>query len=418
MTRNKKTTPFSFTEFENAPNTENKNGPYNYAKKYGVKYLYNIYSNYIGLYIWISKNISPLDTDTIGKFTEFVFKNVENEVKQTGKATTTDSKAEEYWSVWSQQNKISNIASKATSPDVESKMSLGESTTTLSEAVVTISSSNNSSNNSFNNSSNNSSNNSIADVLSSTGSLVSDTFTDIVGTAGAITNLGADTLGNGVALSGVVLELSEYIISETVSYISTSTTQIATAAVSYTTKLVTDTAKKTVSYVSDMIKERTPSVSDFLVPIDIKNEEKSIKLKTEQKLAKLNEATDKINKAKDKISGKLKQVQDKITYITVMAEEGPYKLEELGKDIINTELSYVGTIRDKVIKNISDWEEDASNKLAYVQAQKQADEVVVKLEQQMKKSADNINKIKTKATIVAKKSIAVAISKVAALVGL
>lgn len=408
-------TTFSFTDFERQNNINGFTGLYSYANKYGVPYLYNIYSNYIEIYNWISKNISPSDTDIIGKFTEFVYKNAENEFKSTGQRQSSEKKAEEYWSVWSQQNKISNIAKKAPSPDVESKMASGLSTTTLSEAVITVN------NNNSNNSSNNNSNNILnagTSLVSSAGSLVSNTLTGAVGVAGSVTNLSADVLGSAAVLTGVALELSEYIISETVSYIGTATGQIAAAGVSYTTKLVTDTTKKTASYVTDMVKERAPSLSDFTVPIDIKNEEKAIKLKSAQKAAKLSEATDKINKAKNKISGKLKEVQNKITYITVMAEEGPGKLEELGKDIINTGLSYVGNVRDKVIKNIADWEEDASNKLAYVQAQKQADETIVKMQKQMKKSADNINKMKAKATIVSKKAIAVAKSKVAALIGI
>ena len=56
--------------------------------------------------------------------------------------------------------------------------------------------------------------------------------------------------------------------------------------------------------------------------------------------------------------------------------------------------------------------------LSYDLAMKTADEQLVKIELAMKKAADEVNKLKAQAIIIAKKVIAVALSKICALIGI
>ena len=399
---------------------------YAYCCKYRVDGLYFLRKSFEGLYSWVKSNIPETDTGKIQKFCRWVYalaleeaNNASDEDKDK-EIKEINGKGSEYYGVYQQGEKVASVAKKAPSVDVETKMANGENTSTqadappgeddgddessgpgasLTEARASIVGN-------------------AAGVASSATNLASSAVTGSIGVAGAAVNAAGALVSDAIAIAGVAVELGELVIDESVSYITTATAEIATAAATYTAKLAVDTPKKMMSYVGTRVKEMMPSMSDFLTPIDLKNEASAAAAKAMQKAAKLQEATDKINKATEKVTGALGDVQAKLSYISSLAGEGPAKLEEMGKDILYTGLSYVGKVKKEVISTIAYWEEKTSNVLSYDLAMKMADEQLVKIELAMKKAADAVNKLKAQAIIIAKKVVAVAISKICALIGI
>lgn len=292
-----------------------------------------------------------------------------------------------------ENSKVNEIAARAPAKDVEASLYQGKPTSAQAVAAAD-------------------------DLINSSATLVSDTISGVADVAGGAVGLAAQGISAGIEIAGIALELGQLVISEGTSYIADAATKIALAGVSYTAKMTTDTAKKTVSYVSDMVKANTPSLSDLLVPVDIKVDLNKQTAKVQEKAAKIAEKTQKVQEATKKVNAALGTVQDKISYISMWAEDGPDKLREMGTDIIYSTFSYVGDVRDKVIAGIADWEEKTSNVIAYNIASGTAAEQIDKITKQLKKAADELNKVKAQAVIIAKMAIAVAISKVCALVGI
>ena len=399
---------------------------YAYCCKYRVDGLYFLRKSFEGLYSWVKSNIPETDTGKIQKFCRWVYalaleeaNNASDEDKDKA-IEEINGKGSEYYGVYQQGEKVASVAKKAPSVDVETKMANGENTSTQADAPPGEDDGDDES--SVSGASLTEARASIvgnaAGVASSATNLASSAVTGSIGVAGAAVNLAVDGISEAIAIAGVAVELGELVIDESVSYITTATTEIAMAAATYTAKLAVDTPKKMMSYVGTRVKEMMPSMSDFLTPIDLKNEASAAAAKAMQKAAKLQEATDKINKATEKVTSALGDVQAKISYLSSLAAEGPAKLEEMGKDILYTGLSYVGKVKKEVISTIAYWEEKTSNVLSYDLAMKMADEQLVKIELAMKKAADAVNKLKAQAIIMAKKVVAVAISKICALIGI
>ena len=399
---------------------------YAYCCKYHVDGLYFLRKSFEGLYSWVKSNIPETDTGKIQKFCRWVYalaleeaNNASDEDKDKA-IKEINEKGSEYYGVYQQGEKVASVAKKAPSVDVETKMANGENTSTQADAPPGEDDGDDES--SAGGASLTEARASIvgnaAGVASSATNLASSAVTGSIGVAGAAVNAAGALVSDAVAIAGVAVELGELVIDESVSYITTATAEIAMAAATYTAKLAVDTPKKMMSYVGTRVKEMMPSMSDFLTPIDLKNEASAAAAKAMQKAAKLQEATDKINKATEKVTGALGDVQAKLSYISSLAGEGPAKLEEMGKDILYTGLSYVGKVKKEVISTIAYWEEKTSNVLSYDLAMKMADEQLVKIELAMKKAADAVNKLKAQAIIIAKKVVAVAISKICALIGI
>lgn len=425
------TAQFTYDEFEKQFENDGYEGLYNYAKKYRLTCLYELYvGKYYDLYLVIKNNFPETDTTAIKNFGKVALKWVKKEYSdESNPAKPLAEGAQDFYDMWCIKNGVTKITAAAPSPDVESKMESGEPTTTLSEACVvfekttTSSDQNNSASSSASSTKENKSatGSVAAGVVSATAATVGVATAAVSGTVGIVgesVNFAAAGVGSAIQIAGVVTELTNYVISQSTSYITDAAAKIVAAGTTYTMKLPIDTAKKMKSYVSAMIAERMPSVSDFLTPVDTKADTEKEALKKSHNAEKLKKATEKINKAKENVETALSDVQEKISDVSVYMEEGPAKLSEFGTDIINTALSYVGNVRDSAIKSIAYWEEITSNQLAYEQAQQLSDEQLVTMEKKMKEQADKINKLKAKATIVSKKVTAVAISKVAALVGL
>ena len=401
---------------------------YAYCCKYRVDQLYFLRKSFEGLYSWVKSNIPETDTDKIQKFCRWVYALALEEVKNASdddkdKAIEEiNGKGSEYYGVYQQGEKVAALAKKAPSADVETKMASGESTSAQADAPPGEDDGEDESESPSNGVSVTEARASIVGnavgAASSATNLASSAVTGSIGVAGAAVNLAAAGVSDAIAIAGIALELGELVIDESVSYITTATSEIAIAAAAYTAKLAVDTPKKMMSYVGTRVKEMMPSMSDFLTPIDLKNEVSAAAAKAVQKAAKLQEATDKINKATEKVTSALGDVQNKISYLQSLADDGPAKLEEMGKDILYTGLSYVGKVKKEVISTIAYWEEKTSNVLSYDLAMKMADEQLVKIELAMKKAADEVNKLKAQAIIIAKKVIAVAISKICALIGI
>lgn len=422
---------FTYTAFEQCKWSAKKRNAsaYAYCCKYHVDQLYFLRKSFEGLYSWVKSNILETDTDKIQKFCRWVYALALEEVKNASdddkdKAIKEiNGKGSEYYSVYQQGEKVASLAKQAPSVDVETKMANGENTSTQADAPAGEADDDDESSNNSNNTvsvteARASIVGNVAGVAGSAANLSGSAITGAVGVAGSAVNLAAAGVSDAVAIAGVAVELGELVLDESVSYIATATTEIALAAATYTAKLAVDTPKKMMSYVGTRVKEMMPSMSDFLTPIDLKNEASAAAAKAMQKAAKLQEATDKINKATAKVTSALGDVQNKLSYITSLAGEGPAKLEEIGKDILYTSLSYVGKVKKEVISTIANWEEKTSNVLSYDLAMKMADEQLVKIELTMKKAADAVNKLKAQAIIIAKKVIAVAISKICALIGI
>lgn len=423
---------FTYSAFEQCKWSEKKRNiaAYGYCCRHRVVHLYFLRKSFEGLYSWVKSNIPETDTDKIQKFCQWMYALALEEVKnapddEKDKAIEEiNGKGSEYYGVYQQGEKVTSLAKQAPSVDVETKMANGENTTTQADAPAgEADDDDESSNNSNNNTT------SVAEarasivgnaagVASSAVNLASSAVTSSVGIAGSAVNIVASCISDAIAIAGIAVELGELVLDESVSYITTATTEIALAAATYTAKLAIDTPKKMVSYVGTRVKEMMPSMSDFLTPIDLKNEVSAASAKAVQKSAKLQEATNKINKATEKVTSALGDVQAKLSYIESFAGEGPAKLEEMGKDILYTGLSYVGKVKKQAITAIAYWEEKTSNVLSYDLAMKMADEQLVKIELVMKKAADAVNKLKAQAIIIAKKVIAVAISKICALIGI
>lgn len=309
-----------------------------------------------------------------------------------------------------ENSKVNEIANKVPVNDVETKAEQGKPTSAQADdnkipASTAISAANSVAGNA-------------GDLVNSSVSLATDAISGAVGIAGGAVGLAAQGLSDTFEIAGIAMELGQLVITEGTSYIVDATTKIALAGVSYTAKMATDTAKKTVSYVGDMLKINMPSISDLLTPVDVKVDLSKQTAKLQEKAAKIAEKTQKVQEATKKVNDALGTVQDKISYLSMWAEDGPDKLRELGTDIIYSAISYVGDVRDKVITGIADWEEKTSNVIAYNIASNTTAEQIDKITKQLKKAVDELNKIKTQAVIIAKMAIAVAISKVCALIGL
>lgn len=309
-----------------------------------------------------------------------------------------------------ENSKVNEIADKATANDVETKAAQCKSTSPQADsnkisASTAISAAENVADN-------------VGGLVNSATTLATDTISGVTGIVGGAVGLAAKGMSDGIEIAGIAIELGQLVITESTSYITDAVTKIALAGVSYTAKMATDTTKKTVSYVGDMLKINLPSISDLMTPVDIKVNLSKQTAQLQEKAAKIAEKTQKVQEATEKINSKLGAVQDKISYITMFAEDGPEKLKEMGTDIIYSAISYVTDVRDKAITGIADWEEKTSNVIAYNIASNTTAEQIDKITKQLKKAVDELNKIKAQAVIIAKMAIAVAISKICALIGI
>lgn len=363
---------FDINEFDKLV-SENSARGLDYAKGRSLSCVYTLWEQHRGVYNWVKSNVT--NQDDLASFAKYI-------LQKANAAGAEEINTADHYDMWKRQQKVAELAATAPNPDTESKMAAGESTSPQMGAAV-------------------------AGAASS-----------VTSYAGGVVNSAAGALGAGISAAGVASSLASLVLTETVSYISAATTMIAQAGAAYTARLTADTPKKMASYIVAMLPEMTKGLPDYTSPANLTDEINAEKAQAAQKAAKMKEATSKITDATSKVNGVMQIAQQKISYITKYAGDGPKKLEELGQNALSSALSYVGDIRDKAIKQIADWEEKTSNVLAYDMAQKQARKQADKINAQTKKAADELNKVKAKATIIAKKATAVALSKIAALVGI
>lgn len=343
---------------------------------------------------------------------------------------------------YNRSKKTKKVTSKIPSGDPEAAMEAGENTTTFAEAEVVVTKAPKSTEAPATTAPISYTSSSSTATLAEQWNTVNDATTSIINSANAqvaamqakkqaimngvtgVSSAGLNVLGSavtsGFAIPQIAAELTQTIISETTSYVASSTAKIAAAAVAYTAKFPVDIAKKEISYFNHLVSVRAdvPNLKDILMSQEYKNIIDDQVKQLKEKEDAINKKTEMLNDATEEIQDNVADITDKLNNITEHIQEGPSWAQEQCEKLLFNKLSYIGEVRDKAIQGIAKFYQDKSDKIAHSKAQKQYAEYIQDIKDNIDEQVQVLNATKMKAQIIAAKAQAVAISKIAALVGL
>lgn len=236
-----------------------------------------------------------------------------------------------------------------------------------------------------------------------------------------ITQAGANILGattNVLAAPQIALNLTNTVISETSSYIATAVKDISLAAVEETLKWPQNTLQKTTSYFSYFMSYFKLTIDDVIMTPELKVDLKAAQNEAMEKVKAQLKKTEQLNDSIAKIQGTVTRVTSKMNEIAGYIEEGPEWIEEQTNKLLYSYLAYIGWVRDKGVEGIHNMYERAANNISYRAGQRMYEKYFKKAEEVLQEQFRQLQVMQMKAQIKAKQSIAVAMSKIMAKLGL
>lgn len=336
------------------------------------------------------------------------------------------------WYQYEISEKISEKTKNIEKPDVEAKMESGQGTSSFSNKKHSLSEITDLNSADIKVSKQESLRKAWNEVNDTTASL--EESGDKLGTAKlkkaqAIMSGAVDTAQSGVNLLGttmttalnapqLVMDLTNMVISETTSYITSATMDLAKGAVAYTMKFPSRIVFWTTSYTKDFMSHFKLTLNDVMMSdeskVEIQNE---INKSLEQKKL-MDIKTEKLQKSTEKINNVVSKVTTGMNTISEHIQEGPEWVESQCNKILFNGMSYIGKVRDDSLSWIHDKLEKKAMTIAYNAAWDTYNKTVEKTQKVLQKQFEQIQVAQMKIKIKASQVIAVAKSKIIAKLGL
>lgn len=336
------------------------------------------------------------------------------------------------WYQYEISEKISEKTKNIEKPDVEAKMESGQGTSSFSNKKHSLSEITDLHSADIKGSKQKSLRESWNEVNDTTASL--EESGDKLGTAKlkkaqAIMTGAVDTAQSGVNLLGttmttalnapqLVMDLTNMVISETTSYITSATMDLAKGTVAYTMKFPSRIVFWTTSYTKDFMSYFKLTLNDVMMSdeskVEIQNE---INKSLEQKKL-MDIKTEKLQKSTEKINNVVSKVTTGMNTISEYIQEGPEWVESQCNKILFNGMSYIGKVRDDSLSWIHDKLEKKAMTIAYNAAWETYNKTVEKTQKVLQKQFEQIQVAQMKIKIKESQVIAVAKSKIIAKLGL
>lgn len=243
-------------------------------------------------------------------------------------------------------------------------------------------------------------------------------MTGAVDTAQSGANLLGTTMTTALNAPQLVMDLTNMVISETTSYITSATMDLARGALTYTLKFPARIVSMTASYYKDYLSYFKLTLDDVMISdeskVEIQNE---INKSLEQKKI-MDLKTERVQKSTEKINNVISKVTTGMNTISEHIQEGPEWVETQCNKILFNGLSYVGQARDDALEWLHDTLQEKADKIAYNAAWNDFKKFTDKTEKIYKDEFEKIQVMQMKVKIKASQVIAVAKSKIIAKLGL
>lgn len=243
-------------------------------------------------------------------------------------------------------------------------------------------------------------------------------MTGAVDTAQSGANLLGTTITTALNAPQLVMDLTNMVISETTSYITSATMDLAKGTIAYTMKFPSRIVFWTTSYTKDFMSYFKLTLDDVMMSdeskVEIQNE---INKSLEQKKL-MDIKTEKLQKSTEKINNVVSKVTTGMNTISEHIQEGPEWVESQCNKILFNGMSYIGKVRDDSLSWIHDKLEKKAMTIAYNAAWDTYNTTVEKTQKALQKQFEQIQVAQMKIKIKASQVIAVAKSKIIAKLGL
>ena len=243
-------------------------------------------------------------------------------------------------------------------------------------------------------------------------------MTGTVDTAQSGANLLGTTITTALNAPQLVMDLTNMVISETTSYITSATMDLAKGTIAYTMKFPSRIIFWTTSYTKDFMSYFKLTLDDVMMSdeskVEIQNE---INKSLEQKKL-MDIKTEKLQKSTEKINNVVSKVTTGMNTISEHIQEGPEWVESQCNKILFNGMSYIGKVRDDSLSWIHDKLEKKAMTIAYNAAWDSYNTTVEKTQKALQKEFEKIQVAQMKIKIKASQVIAVAKSKIIAKLGL
>lgn len=336
------------------------------------------------------------------------------------------------WYQYEISGKISESAKNIEKPDVEAKMESGESTSSFSNKKQSLSEITNLNSAEVTVTKQQSLREAWSDVNVTTTSLEesADRFgvaklkkaqtimSGAVDTAQSASNLLGTTITTALNAPQIVMDLTNTVISETTSYITSATTDIAKGAITYTIKFPSRIISLTTSYYKDFLSYFKLTLDDVMISNESKVEIQNELNKSLEQKKLMDIKTEKVKKSTEKINNVVSKVTTGMNTISEHIQEGPEWVEEQCNKILFNGLSYIGKVRDDTLSWVHDKLEKKAMAIAYNAAWDSYNRTVEKTQKALEKQFETIQVTQMKIKIKTAQVIAVAKSKIIAKLGL
>ena len=237
--------------------------------------------------------------------------------------------------------------------------------------------------------------------------------------AGTGMNLAHTSVQSALAVPSLVTDLTQKIISEVTAAITESITDVTAYGAKMVIKWPIEQSKEQAkafgkAYTEEM-KSLTPA--KLLIPTEVRIESDAIKQKVEEKTEKINQITSKVSKFVEKAQSIVEEAKKTIESITPYIEEGPDYVNAEVEKMLKKHTEKIYKMRDDAKQQITDFVQKTASAAGAVEGTEQGKKAANQTKAMLKAQLDMTEKMKSRVEIKVKQVSAVAVSKVAAMVG-
>lgn len=221
-----------------------------------------------------------------------------------------------------------------------------------------------------------------------------------------------------VAAPQIINDLTNMVVSETTSYVTSAVKDVTLGTLTYTAKFPVRIISLTADYYKQFLSNYKITLDDIIMPEESKAQIELEKSKTLEKKKILDAKTQKVQESIGKINKVISKVTNGMNNIAAYIGEGPEWAEEQCTKLLFNGLSYIGKLRDDTLDNVYKKLENKADSIAYAAASKDFKDFDEKMRDKLKKQYEKIQVNAMKVKLKAAQSVAVAKSKIIAKLGL
>ena len=221
-----------------------------------------------------------------------------------------------------------------------------------------------------------------------------------------------------VATPQIITDLTNMVVSETTSYVTSAVKDVTLGTLTYTAKFPVRIISLTSYYYKQFLSNYKITLDDIIMPEESKAQIELEKSKILEKKKILDAKTQKVQEGIGKINKVISKVTNGMNNIAAYIGEGPEWAEEQCTKLLFNGLSYIGKLRDDTLDNVYKKLENKADSIAYAAASKDFKDFDEKMRDKLKKQYEKIQVNAMKVKLKAAQSVAVAKSKIIAKLGL